>query len=84
MTDETLFELQRKVGRAETIKRQINDLKMILERGDQVKIWGLCLYYDEECNDSQYMDLPNEGIKEFVDKFVKKQIAILEKEFKTL
>lgn len=84
MTEESLLAMQEKVQRAETLKRQIDELKKAAAGDKEVKMWGLCLYYDEEGDDRLYADLPVEEVKGFFDTFVTRSIKRLEREFKRL
>lgn len=84
MTEESLQEMQEKVRAAEDIKRQISDLIKVIERGNGIKMWGVCLYYDEEGDDRLYADLPVEEVERFFEEFIIKGIEKLEKEFSAL
>lgn len=84
MTNESLLELRQKVKRAEAIKSQIDELKKIDEKSNEIKLWGVCIYFDEECENRLYADLPSEDLDRFIDEFIINKIKILEKEFASL
>ncbi|MCX8129867.1 MAG: hypothetical protein N3I35_07190 [Clostridia bacterium] len=84
MTDETLLEIQKKINRAQAIKRQVSELKKLRGKTTQIKLWGICLYYDEECKEGLYTDLPLEDVSWFINEYIMKKVEGLEQEFAAL
>lgn len=84
MTHETLAEMKEKVDKAQFLSNNIRDLKKILERRNDIKHLGICAYFDEECEDRLYADLPQEAVKRFIDEILSKEIERLEQEFAVL
>jgi hypothetical protein len=81
MTEEGLVELRSRLDKADGISRHIEELKKIIINSKNVKIWGVCFYYDEECDNKMYLDLPLEDMDRFIKEFVLRNIELLEKEF---
>lgn len=76
--------MREKVNKAETIKRNIDEFKRIEAESANIKFWGICLYYDEECENRMYTDLPVAEVQRFIDEFIIKHIKDLEIEFAAL